>query len=161
MLRARPLTDSFSLPWRWDPALDSERFETPEEYQTAYATACETLDFSSITKPGDTPSLFVFRPLKGSQMRCLLEESSGQIGPSVCALAFRLTLVRVDNFEMPDGLKLDRATAADHPELGPMIKPAVVDYFDALAVAAGRDFGSIVTELGGRVMERCLVPSGK
>jgi len=160
MLTARPLTESFSLPWRHDPAFDSERFESPEAYARAYETACETQRWDELLRPGERATLFVFRPLKGHAMRALMPQGRGSgITTQMCALAFRLALMRVDNFEIPDAPKLDRASDRDFPELGPMVRVEFVDYLDALCVAAGHPFGSIVNELGAEVITRCVVPS--
>lgn len=149
-LTSLPLTDSFALAWEFDDAFDRDR----EDFDHAYQVAVETLDFASLCKPGEKPTLFRFRPMSGERARAFQDLELGQA--QKLALAFRMMLVKIENFDAPELPPLEPKVDPQYKQLGKLVNPALVDYLDALAVAAGQPFGSIVTSLGALAALRSL-----
>jgi hypothetical protein len=153
MLSVRPLTDSFAIAYAHDPAFDVTRDGFAEEY----ARCVERLDFSSITLPGQTPTLFHFRALRGSQLHRL--RSYNLQGDSAWAwLVFRLCLVRVEAGG-PELEKIDRIADPEYKELGPIVSPKWVDMAAGISVALGRHAGELLDMLGAIVLMRSVAPS--
>lgn len=149
-----PLTQTFSIPWRWDPALDTER----EDYAQAFKNAMETLDFTELIKPGEKPTMFVVRCLPGSVVRDLMSLDLEPL--QRLSLAFRLALTRIDNLDIPAAppavQKIERKLDTRYPQLGKMVEQTVADYLDAVAAKYRPEFGGIVNEIGDEVMRRSL-----
>lgn len=145
-----PLTQTFSLAWRWDPALDTDR----EDFEQAFKSARETCDFSGLIKPGEQPTMFVMRAIPGSVVRELMSLDLEVL--QSLALAFRIGLVRIDNLDIPSAPKVERAIDHRYPQLGKMVTSDLADFLDALAAAYRPGFGGILNDIGNEVMRRSL-----
>jgi hypothetical protein len=149
-LTALPLTDSFALAWEHDPALDRER----ENFDDEYRISVETLDWDRLCKPGEKPTLFHFRAMRGKTQRAVLDMNLGAgIG---LALVFRLCLVRVENFNLAQAPEFKRERDASLPHLGDMVSEEFADYLDRLPLVINRPSGALVSSLGGHAWDRCL-----
>ena len=138
----RPLTDSFSLVWRHDPAIDREKFATEEEFDKAYQTAVDTLDFAPLLKEGEAPTWFKFKPIPASRMAELSESrpelDEGRLTTKGASLAFRMALASEPGDLKLDGMpKWGRSTDQQYPSLGALVSIAWCDFLDACANEMG------------------------
>lgn len=161
MLKLRPLTETFRIPYQWDPAIDRSSFTADgaldeKAFDAAYERCVETLDFSPILLPGKDPTWFVFRALKGSETRRLFDTALGQA--TLPWLTFRVALQRVDNLS-----ELKVATAVDHrfPDFGKIVTLETMDALEDVSRACDRGLGELVTSLGTHVFARSMGASGK
>ena len=151
--RILPQSDEFPLAWEYDDALDRDRFvDAKIEDETARAEAANvgfvhaylqcvnTLDWSSLARPGEQPTLYWFRPITGLPRQRLKDLSCGTSEKH--GLAFRMGLVRIEHG--PTLPKLDAKVDREYSTLGPMLPR---DAFDQLARFESRD-GSLVEQLG-------------
>lgn len=140
----------FALAWDRDDKFDRERLDAEHaadaqkpDFQNAYERAYETLDWQPLCRPGESPTLFWFRPVTGRTLHRLIDKDCGALEKS--ALAFRLGLRRIDNG--PSGLdSLDPKLDRDYPDLGPMLGAKT---FEQLSM-----FGYLVVALGNMVIAR-------
>jgi hypothetical protein len=157
MLVARPLSDTFSLPWSGDSAIDS----SVEDFDDKFRQCRETLNFSPLIKPGETPTMFVFKAIRGPEMEALRATSkNGEFSPTEAILAFRMALIRVDN---ADGFpKLVKVSDGANRELGLMVADSFMRFLDAQATEHwGNAFNGVASELGTGVFLRSISPSPK
>ena len=173
MLQHRPQTDRIVLAWSGDPAFDVKRFEVKgkwtKESQKAWADAwrqaSETLDYAPITKAGEVPTYFHFRPLSEMARRHILERYLGSIGAVAWPTVIRLCLIAVVGGWPDDAptLKQDtRRTDPKLPELDPLLDVEVVEVLAELGqfVHGTRPLESLIDELGRGVANRGS-PQGK
>lgn len=155
----RPLTDSMALAYAYDPAFDAARAEFPvgkdgddEAYISAWKSATERLDYSTLIKSNETPTLFRFRPLSDAESRKL---HSLPIGVTeMLAVVVRMTLQSVHNggeFE-----KFERKVDPALRDLGKIVTVPYMDMLGALSLSFNRPLGEITTSLGGIVYQRSL-----
>lgn len=165
-----PLSDQFGLVWKFDPAVDGDRFvesvaawkalpdeereKAPDPLTAAWLQCVERLDFAPILKEGAKPTMFYFRPVR---LRELLDGGYGNL--EAASLVFRMALVKVDNFDgLPD---LAKKPSQDHKGLGPLVDRKVVDFLDQLCAELGLGYGQLVSELGMAVFNRLMGLSPK
>lgn len=153
----RVLTNGWSQPYPFDPAMDRERFETEEDYLKAYAQCAERLDFASLIKPGKTPALFHFEPVSASWVRKLRDVATDDTNRYW--LVFRAALTRVDH--APELPAIERRTDADYPTLGPLVTRKAMDVLDVVSSEFQRPPFDVPTSLGIYVLNRSLGPSPK
>lgn len=129
MIKPPSLQGPYTLCWSRDPALDLPEIPhltaaaTPEDIaardkiaadrEHKVSVASDTGNWHAITKPGQTPTTFEFRQTNGDPALWLRHQSQrvdahgNQLfsWEQLCALAFRLALRSIGNF---DGKKLER-----------------------------------------------------
>lgn len=146
---SRPLTSGFALAYAYDPAFDSEQ----AGYGEAYRRCLETLDFAPITKPGQSPTLFHFRPLAMHEVREIYA-----MAPGLAAwVAFRLSLTAVTDGG-PELAKLEKTVDSRVAGLGKMLSLKQTEMIEMISAELGRIAGEIVTDLGGAVIARTAAP---
>jgi hypothetical protein len=155
MLTSRPLTDSFALAWKHDPALASDLPDFAEQYQRAI----ETLDFAPLTREGQRPTLFHLKALRGVALEALRASAKGELGPTEAITAFRASLVRLEH---ADGLpELTWTTDHERRDLGRLVSVEWMAMLDAIGTEFGHPFNSIALQLGMAVLQRSITPSPK
>ena len=174
----RPLTDSFTLVYAFDDALDRDRFRIEGElgedgaplsdddaekaarsrYAEEYMRCVEQLDFSSITRPGATPTSFRFRPLSDSDTRKMKRHASGD-RDLIAWLTVRMTLEEVTSPTHGLPAKLDRKVDPDYPDLGPIIAVKWMDALGRWSQSLGQVQGDATNDLGIIVAARSTRPS--
>jgi hypothetical protein len=145
-LTALPLSESFALAWEHDPALDRSR----ETFSHDYQVAVETLNWEPLCIPGQKPTLFHFRAINGSVLRRLMEGGHGVLTGT--EFAFRIGLIRVENFEGCPAVK--RGRDPEHPGYGDMAGQDVLNVLDEVPKLLGQPAGSLVAALGDLVIKR-------
>lgn len=141
----RPLTESFALAYAYDPAFDTDRPDYADEYRRCVAT----LDFSSITKPGQVPTWFHFRPITDREFRTIFSYSG--LGLRYPWLVCRLALIKIE-----DGadIKIERSVDGEYRELGKLVNVSLMDKLGALSMVLGRDAGELINDFGAEVVRR-------
>jgi hypothetical protein len=147
MISTRPLSGSYALAYKHDPAFDVER----DGYDAEYDRCLITLDFTPITLPGQQPTRFYFRPLTMHEFRKII---AGAHSTMVAWVAFRLCLERVENGGA-DLDKLERLVDGERPNLGELVGMKQTDLIDSASNALSRPAGEIVANLGDQVIKRC------
>jgi hypothetical protein len=159
MLQLRPLTDSFALPYKYDPAFDTDGSHHTQpgakkkkwNYEAEFARCLVTLDFAPITRPGLQPTLFVFRPLRLHEVRRFRDRNAGSaIAPW---LIFRLCLESVENGGS-DLDKLERSIDGEYPDVGMLLGLKQTEALDDVPRLHGRPVGELITQLGDEVFRR-------
>lgn len=145
----RPQTDSYRLAYAYDPAFDTSR----PDYERVYARCAERLDFNEIIRPGETPTWFWFAPLSVSQVRRLIDVSSGS---RHFWLAFRMALRRIEGLD-----EVERATDAEWAKLGELVKVDLCDSLEEVPRRLGRPPFELINDLGAQVLARAMGPSPK
>jgi hypothetical protein len=151
-LSCLPLSESFALAWEYDPAFDRDAKDEDgnSTFEHDYRTACETLNWAKLCRPGQVPTLFHFRPLSGMPWRRLLDHEGGL--QEKVALTFRLALVSMENAEgLPE---VKRATDLEYPGLGKMASSKLMDALDEMPIRASAPTGHLVSSLGDLVFRR-------
>jgi hypothetical protein len=153
MLTPPSIQHRHTLVWSQDPALarpgDEATPETIKAFEHKLAVARDTGDWAEVVKQSEKLALFHVKPLTGTNLRRLIDETSaGKYGEqSLWAMVFRVCLRSVEN--IPD-LKVET-------EVGPYGEAAKADVIDALdAIHPG-----IVTELGSVLFQRAVAPPKK
>ncbi len=147
----RPLTDSMALAYANDPAFD--RGDDEEKYVEAFRAATERLDYSSLTKSGEQPTLFHFRPLTDAEVRRI--RGMGDLSDvQLAALVVRMCLERVENGGELG--KIDRKKDPEYPRFGDLVTPKYMEILAHISVALGRPQGEITNQLGLHVFFRSL-----
>ena len=141
-----------------DPAFDheAERFGADKEaaakaFAEEFQRCMETQDYSSLCKPGQTPTIFWFRPLKFSEVDRVV---SMQLGNRATTVIFRLCLKQIADASLAGEIK--RTTDHEFKELGSMVSASWLD--DLVAKVGDFDF---VHSLGDLVFARSKAPSPK
>jgi hypothetical protein len=169
MLRLPSLQHEFSLVFSEDPALDlpelgelapnapaeevAARQERAKERSHKLKVARETGRWDAITRPGDKPTTFSFRALRGTTLTWLHAEQSREkmSDEELYELAFRLALTSIDNL---DGFELQFEPIGDRKAL----HRSCVDRLYAIGQPIGQPMlgHRLVYELGMFVMERAI-----
>lgn len=138
-----------------DPAFDHERYEDGEagakRFAEDFQRCIETQDYTPLCKPGQTPTLFVFRPLKFSEVDRIV---SMQLGNRATTVIFRLCLRSIQDASLAGEIK--RTTDPEFKELGAIASQPWLD--DLVAKVGDFDF---VHSLGDLVFARSKAPSPK
>ena len=148
MLKPPSLQNEFDIWYSGDPA-----FHLPADAKEAarLVRQCrETGDISPILIGGETPTFFTVKPLRSSVFRKIVDRvSSGTLGQTeAAAIAFRSTLIGVKNFgDVEIRMVKDEAW-------GTLAAPDIADMLDARSP-------SIVSELGGLMLDRAVSPDPK
>ena len=152
-LFSRPLSDTLTIVWRGDPALDRERLDAEHaedkaaieagdttvvlrpDFDDAYQRAYETQAWDPLVKPGEKATVFTFRLLVGVHGQRLRDMAhSGAVGPSeATGLAFRMGITAVLGWP-PRFPPFARAHDKKMNTLGEMLTP---ECFLALCKATG------------------------
>lgn len=154
----RPLTDTFSLIYAFDEAVDSSKFATEEERIDAWKGCVERLDFSPMLADGAQPTVFVFRALKSNEAAMLRELN---VGPEMLArLTFRLCLKEIQN---GGKIEIKRTTDRFWPQLGQMLVESLTELLAEASCheSIGRQRGDLLVFLGAQVYQRSENPSPK
>lgn len=157
MISRAPQTDSFTLVWEKDSALDRARLdsehaadESKPDFGTAYVAALDTLDFTPLLREGATPTLFKFRPIVGMDLLSLLDNSAGDLVKH--AVAFRMAIREIRNLP---GLELvERKADQRFRDLGQMMTDAC---FEKFCLEAGGTLCAV--NLGQLVLQRSMALS--
>lgn len=150
-----PLTQGFGIVWQHDPAVE----RSGDDFADRYRVALDRLDFGSVVKSGEQPSIFHFRLITGMQLRELLAVQGGDIGALHMVLAFRMALDRIEHFDAATAgcPSLGRKVDGQWPRLGPMQSADFVDWCDRLSAALGcRADEFLPVELGAVVLTRSM-----
>lgn len=170
-MTVRPLTDSYPLAYGYDPAFDAglvankgdSKRVREKKFAEEYLRCKDRCDYSSITRPGATPTFFWFRPLEDNELRRLRRiASKHQFDPvDLVWLVVRVSLQRVENpsHGLPSNFELE--VDAEFPELGKIV---AVEWMDALgrwSCDIGRTKGDATNDLGAFALQRSSSPSPK
>lgn len=152
MLQLPSVQGEYADYWSGDPAFhqpDSNDEESVREHADKVRRARETGDWSPLLIEGQVPTKFVMKPLKGRQLRWLIDQSSRndeyRIGNAqLGALVFRCAFVSAKDLDLSVA---DRHIK--HPELGKIASADVTDVLDRIDQ-------SIVIEIAAHVYEKAL-----
>jgi hypothetical protein len=160
----RPQTERLVLAWSGDPAFNVAKFEVKGKWteksaaawSAAFRVATETLDYTPLLKPGETPTLFHFLPMAFMQRQRLLDRYSLSLGNVADAMIWRMCLLDVEGW--PEGAPslVERAVDAQAPELGNVLAEEIVEVVASFGtlVHGTRPLLPIVKELAGIVVNR-------
>jgi hypothetical protein len=146
MLIVKPLTGSFPLAYKYDPAFDTELPDFDDQYKRCLIT----LDWSTITKPGQRPTMLWFRPIRGGEMRRFISRLDGM---RAALFAVRLALERVDEGG-PEFAKIERVIDGDYPEFGLVLSEKQTELLEDASYHLGRTRGELINMIGGQVLAR-------
>lgn len=137
-------------------ARDKAAKEAQDAFDLAYRNAVETGRWDMIRRPDAQPTVFVCRPIPGSTYRAFIDymtsDASGIGDWQARSLAFRLAVIRIDNFA--PGFKVERVEHLDkhgNPTgLGKVLCDAAVNVLDDLDTAIVSSLGlHIIANRGG------------
>jgi len=129
LLSHRPLSDSFTIVWKNDPALDPARLDQEHaddpqkpDFADAYKRALETQDWSPLLKGTESPTVFTFRLLVGTTGKRIRDMvGSGAIGNiEGLGVVFRMACIGIAGWGPPLP-QFKRDNDRQYPQLGEML----------------------------------------
>lgn len=131
-------------------ARDAEVAKLRDEHEAAWIHAIETGKWDALKVPGATPTVFWCRPIPGSTWRAFLDHIANPAnelgGWQRTSLAFRLAVVRVDNFA--PGFKVERVEHTgkngERSGLGLVMCEGLVDALDKIDMSIVMAFGAAI-----------------
>jgi hypothetical protein len=137
MLLRTSVADHYELIYSGDPALATPDDPNDPAWVEKLERARDTGDWGPLLKPGEEPSVFVFKNLPGSQWRRVMDVASS-VGPGEgTAIIFRASVKSVR------GLGDFQVRTERHQKLGEIAKDDVIDLLDGIAVDIVRELANV------------------
>lgn len=159
-----PLSRELRLAYAYDPAFDVGRYKAPgveaedadKKWLADYEKAVETLDFQPLCVPGQTPTIFRFRPLKAREFDMLGRLGADEGSPAM--VVFRCCLEGVENAHA-DLTGFKKSVDPSLEAFGQIVDRKATELFGGLSEMVGKPMNHLIYMLGNEVVKRHTQPS--